>query len=80
MTKNPGSALGNEIKCPSFTMCPLCYGCRAYRTDLDECIECAEDVKNNICNRSLHRVDLISKMILKSEIKITDKDVSFKSE
>ena len=71
--KSPKDVLGFQINCPSYTMCPLCYGCRNYRSDLDECKKCATNFKQNICNTKLHKSNLIAKMILKNEIEIKEK-------
>lgn len=68
--KNKSDVLGQQINCPSFQYCPLCYGCRSYDSKYMECNECAINKKINICNKTVHKSDLISKMIRKDAIKI----------
>jgi hypothetical protein len=77
--KTANDALGARKKCMNFQMCPMCYGCRNYRSNDDACSECAStNKKDNICNTDLHKTDLIAKFITKSRIKL-DGDISFKN-
>jgi hypothetical protein len=76
--KTPDDVRGFKVKCVNFVKCPMCYGCRNYRSiDLD-CAKCMENKKINVCNTNLHKSDLIAKMIMKDKIKLPD-DVQFKS-
>lgn len=78
--KQPNHVRGNRIKCPKFIQCPLCYGCRAYSTHDLDCIECEkENKKKNICNKELHKDDVITKFITKNVIKVDEKTI-FQSE
>ena len=78
--KQPNQVRGNRIRCAKFVQCPLCYGCRAYSTHDLECIECAsENKKKNICNKELHKDDLISQFITRNKIEI-EEFITFKSE
>lgn len=78
--KQPNQVRGNRIRCPKFIQCPLCYGCRAYSSHDLDCIECEkENKKKNICNKELHKDDVITKFITKNKISFDEK-VIFKSE
>lgn len=78
--KQPNQVRGNRIKCPKFIQCPLCYGCRAYSSHDLDCIECvSENKKKNICNKDLHKDDVITNFITKDKIKI-EESITFKSE
>lgn len=78
--KQPSHVKGNKERCPKFIMCPLCYGCRAYSTHDIQCEECVnENKKKNICNKELHKDDVISNFITKNKIEI-DEPISFESE
>lgn len=68
--KNQNSSLGAEMGCPSFSLCPLCYGCRNYTTSNVECELCIENKKFNICNTELHKTDKIPMFITKQNIKL----------
>jgi len=74
--KTPNSVRGVQINCHNYIKCPLCYGCRNYNHEDSQCLECAKDAKNNICNTKKHRADLITKFITKESIKING-DVTF---
>lgn len=78
--KQPNHVRGNRIKCIKFIQCPLCYGCRAYSTHDLDCLNCVEEnKKKNICNKELHKDDIISKFITKNKIEINEQ-IIFKSE
>ena len=68
--KNRNSARGAQIDCLNFEMCPLCYGCRNYNTQLPECQKCLKDPKNNICNLQSHKAHLVARMITKQKINV----------
>lgn len=71
--KQPNHVRGNRINCNKFIQCPLCYGCRNYSTHDLECIACKEEnFKKNICNKALHRDDLIANFITKSKVEIKE--------
>lgn len=77
--KTVADVRGFKIKCKYFVKCPLCYGCRNYNSKYLECEECRrENAKKNLCNKELHKDELISKMIIKDRIKLTEK-VDFKN-
>lgn len=78
--KQPNHVRGNRVKCIKFIQCPLCYGCRAYSTHDLDCLNCVEEnKKKNICNKELHKDDIISKFITKNKIEINEQ-IIFKSE
>lgn len=78
--KQPNMVRGNRIRCPKFQQCPLCYGCRSYSTHDLDCMECAEENKKlNVCNKDLHKDDVISSFITKDKIKI-EESIEFRSE
>ena len=68
--KEPNDVYGFRNRCPSYSGCPLCYGCRSYDSANLQCLECAKNKKNNICNKSLHKDNLINQLISKTKIKI----------
>lgn len=69
--KTRHSSLGARKNCINFSLCPFCYGCRAYNSSDLECRECYEDnAKYNICNTEKHKESIISKFIKKTNIKI----------
>jgi hypothetical protein len=76
--KTPSSSRGAQIRCVNFIMCPLCYGCRNYRSDDPECENCLKDKKFNICNTDKHQPHLIASFISRSQIQIKG-DIQFKS-
>lgn len=77
--KQPSHVRGNRIRCPKYSMCPLCYGCRAYSTHDLECRECEEEnKKRNICNKELHKDDIIADFITRNKTEITD-SIQFES-
>lgn len=61
---------GVQNNCPDYQECPLCYGCRNYDSSYVKCQNCEEDRKKNICNRELHRPDLLARMITREKIVI----------
>lgn len=75
--KQASDVRGAQIKCVNFVSCPMCYGCRSYRSTDPDCKECESNRKLNICNTNTHRSDLISKMVLRNRFKV--QDVQFKS-
>ena len=75
--KQPNHVLSNKIKCPNYIKCPLCYGCRGYSTHDVSCKQCEVDRKRDICNKDLHRDDLIVQLITKDKIEL--KDIKFES-
>ena len=71
--KQPSHVRGNRIGCPKFSMCPLCYGCRSYSSHDLECQECvSENKKKNICNKELHKDDVVANFITKNQLKIDE--------
>ena len=68
--KQKSSVMGVKIKCPRFSECPLCYGCRNYSTSHAECAVCGSDMKKNVCNTSLHLSKTISNFITKNRVEI----------
>lgn len=76
--KTVSDVRGYKKNCINFLSCPLCYGCRRYSSIDQECEKCyRENKKYNICNKDLHKDDLIGKMISKN--RITRDDISFKN-
>lgn len=84
--KQPNKVKGNQIQCINFQMCPICYGCRAYDSRLEECRQCFEEgIDNtsrnfNVCNTNLHESWKINNMITKHNIEFTkDENIIFES-
>ena len=77
-SKQPADVLGNQIKCPNFNQCPLCYGCRNFSTSDLNCLQCLKNKKKNICDTKKHNNNLISNFITKNKINIKEK-INFKS-
>ena len=69
MNKSKSDVQGVKMKCPNFVQCPLCYGCRAYNSADLVCRICAKNKKKNICNKSIHKDDLIAKFIQRTVYK-----------
>lgn len=77
--KGPNSSLGAKNNCINFNMCPLCYGCRDYRSTDSDCSDCYNENKQfNICNTEKHKTDLIGQFVTKNVIKSNEK-INFKS-
>lgn len=68
--KKESDILGVKIACPSFSKCPICYGCRNYSSHMIECTECGKNTKLNVCNTSLHVTETISSMITKTKLEL----------
>lgn len=62
--------LGWQINCKWYQKCPLCYGCRNYDSTYLKCQKCAENMKQNVCNRELHTDKIISRMITREVIEV----------
>lgn len=75
--KQPSDVRGVQIKCTMFAACPMCYGCRNFRSDSPDCQECLPEKKKNICKTDTHRSDLVNKMMSKNRIKLNG--IQFKS-
>ena len=67
--KQPNQVRGNQIQCPNFKSCCLCFGCRNYDSRLIECRQCYEEgirqgqKRNfNVCNKELHTEEALNKM------------------
>lgn len=73
-TKTKNSSWGAKNDCLNFELCPLCFGCRNAKKDDFACSNCYEDEKYNICNTSLHKPHLVSKMIIQQKVKLEDTD------
>lgn len=71
-SKQPNHVLGFKERCPKFIQCPICYGCRSYSTHDIDCEKCAVNKKRDVCNKELHRDDLIEKLISKDVIKMKE--------
>ncbi len=68
-TKDKNEVRGVLIGCPNFHPCPLCYGCRNYMATDIECEKCLkEDKKKNICNKELHKEEILEKMIKRDNV------------
>lgn len=76
--KQPNHVLGFREKCPKFVQCPICYGCRSYSSHDIDCEKCTINRKRDICNKDLHRDDLIDKLISKNSIEF-EENVTFVS-
>ena len=76
--KTVNDVRGAREKCINFQSCPLCYGCRRYSSADPDCQQCLlENKKFNICNKDLHKDDIVAKMITKNNIEINN--IEFKS-
>ena len=68
-SKDRNEVRGVKEGCLNFEGCPLCYGCRAYHDADPECLRCKEEnEKKNLCKLSIHKPDLIAKMITKNHV------------
>ena len=74
-TKTHHDVWGFEHNCPNYQECPVCYGCRNYDSSFMKCRHCAEAMKKNVCNRKLHRPDLIARLITREVIDLREKKV-----
>lgn len=68
--KQKNDVLGRQAACPSYSECPLCYGCRSYSSANQECQLCAEDRKTNICKTERHLPKPMSMLIRKTKIEL----------
>lgn len=80
--KKSSDVRGSKIACINYQMCPACFGCRAYDSRDEECIECKklDNIRGknyNICNKKLHEEWKINKLITKTQINM--KNISFKN-
>ena len=87
LAKQPNMVKGNKIQCLNFQMCPICYGCRAYDSRLEECEECFKegiDGSNrnyNVCNTNLHESWKLNQMITKHAVEFSEEEeISFSSQ
>lgn len=64
---------GVQHNCPNYQECPICYGCRNYDSSFYKCHNCAENTKQNVCNRKLHRADLLARMVTREVIDLREK-------
>lgn len=69
-SKTHHDVLGWQMNCLNYTMCPLCYGCRAYNPSYAKCQRCTADGKKkfNVCNTELHTEKNLSLMITREVI------------
>lgn len=73
MIKKANQVRGNKISCINFQQCPMCFGCRAFDSRDEECINCKEDGEQgkrnfNICNTDLHESWKVNAMVTKNKI------------
>lgn len=69
MNKTSEQVRGSRIRCLDYEMCPLCYGCRAFNSRYQKCLDCKnENAKFNLCDTKKHKTDLIAKMITRERI------------
>lgn len=68
--KKPSDVRGVEIKCTAFCACPMCYGCRNFRSDSPDCQLCLPEKKKNICDTTRHKTKVVANMVTKSRIRI----------
>ena len=84
--KQPNQVRENKIQCINYQICPICYGCRAYDSRYEDCVECYQDGIDesnrnfNVCNTELHEAWKINRMITKHVIDFSkEENVKFKS-
>ena len=83
LAKQPNLVRGNQIQCINFQMCPICYGCRAYDSRLEDCRDCfSEGIDNssrnyNVCNTDLHESWKINKMTTKHTVEFSEQENIF---
>lgn len=71
--KTPHDVYGFANNCVNYQKCPLCFGCRRFNSIDPDCRFCeSQNKKQNICNTSLHRDEVTSKMITKTQIFIDE--------
>lgn len=81
LPKQPNQVKGNKIGCINFQMCPICFGCRAFNANDEECIICKKEgidgtKRNfNVCNTDLHQADRVNKMVTKNKIKLDNIEI-----
>ena len=74
--KLPNQVKGNRIGCINYQMCPICYGCRAYDDNDEDCVICFAEGKDgsnrnfNVCNTKLHESWKINNMVTRNKIDI----------
>lgn len=70
MRKTPESVRGYKIRCPNFSPCPLCYGCRNYDPSFWICrTECSKD-KKNTCDKEKHTDKILAMMLQKQVVQL----------
>lgn len=81
--KQANQVRGNKIVCINYQMCPICYGCRAYNSEDEDCLICEQEGKGanrnfNVCNTKIHEAWKINKLISKTKIEL-DKNTIIQS-
>lgn len=76
--KQPEDVLGYRKRCLNYIKCPVCYGCRNYRTTDPDCETCKKSPKINICNTEIHKPGPISQLVPRPRIKL-ENGTTFKS-
>jgi len=76
--KKPSDVQGYIINCIDFEPCPLCYGCRNYRTYMIKCVNrCSGNLKKDTCKTSLHTESILGRMIRRESYIIqTQEDIN----
>lgn len=76
IAKQPSMVRGNQISCPNYKQCPMCYGCRNYDERDPECIECFKEGVDgtsrnfNVCDTDKHEAWKINVMVTKPRVEL----------
>ena len=54
---------GFKTRCPDFSPCPLCYGCRNYDPSYYKCATICKGTKFDVCNKEKHTEKALGMMI-----------------
>ncbi len=76
MAVSKDKVAGYREGCFYYDPCPICFGCRNYRTYCNsKCeIHCDEDKKNNVCKNEKHNPSNFEKLIMRPKIVINTKE------
>ncbi len=76
VAKQPNMVRGNQISCPNYKQCPMCYGCRNYDERDPECIECFKEGVDgtsrnfNVCDTDKHEAWKLNVMVTKPKVEL----------
>lgn len=76
IAKQPSMVRGNQISCPNYKQCLMCYGCRNYDERDPECIECFKEGVDgtsrnfNVCDTDKHEAWKLNVMVTKPRVEL----------